>query len=266
MRDYLEKVSELLERNIPFVQVTVVETSGSVPQNAGSRMLVTQEGWFWGTVGGGKVEKRAIEEAQNLISGHQEGCGPTRTLLVSWSLNRDIGMTCGGSVKFYFEAQNLGDWHIAVFGAGHVGQAVVELLSKLNCRVTCLDSREDWLNRMPDSPNLKKLLTPDLASAVASLPKDSFVTLVTMGHATDSPVLIEILRGWQENPFPYLGVIGSKAKAIRLKQDIEEAGLPEGLKDVFRCPMGLDLGSNSPKEIAISIVAQLLAVRDGKEI
>jgi xanthine dehydrogenase accessory factor len=97
---------------------------------------------------------------------------------------------------------------------------------------------------------------------VSQLPAKSFVLLMTMGHTTDKPILLEILKNWEQKPFPYLGVIGSKAKAVRLYQDIAEAGLPSEYKNLFYCPMGLSVGNNHPQEIAISIVSQLLQVRD----
>lgn len=246
-----------MEASIPFVLVNVVETTGSVPQNAGSRMLVTEAGWHWGTVGGGKVEKRAIEEALTMLSDSNSS-----TRFVEWSLNKDIGMTCGGSVKIYFEAHNQKDWRVAVFGAGHVGNALVTMLCKLESKVVCFDTREDWLSRLEDSPRLEKRLVKDLPGCVPSLAPGTFLVLVTMGHNTDKPVLIEALKSYSPDRFPYIGVIGSRAKAARLKQDVEEAGLDESLKEVFHCPMGLKIGNNHPQEIAISIVSQLIEVRD----
>jgi xanthine dehydrogenase accessory factor len=97
---------------------------------------------------------------------------------------------------------------------------------------------------------------------VPEIPSDSFVLLMTMGHSSDKPILLEILNRWKNVKFPYLGVIGSDAKAARLRKDIAEAGLPEELSKVFFCPIGLPLGSNHPQEIAVSITAQLLQVRD----
>jgi xanthine dehydrogenase accessory factor len=98
-----------------------------------------------------------------------------------------------------------------------------------------------------------------MVSEVKKLPDDAFVILVTMGHATDKPILLEILR---TRKFPYVGVIGSKAKAVRLKKDVMEAALPAEAQNEFYCPIGLDIGTNHPQEIAISVAAQLIAVRD----
>lgn len=274
MLDFFDKLSVLLENNTPFVQVTVVETTGSVPQHSGSKMLVTKDGLYHGTVGGGKVEKRAIEEAHELLKVVDEEKNQpkpkrtrtteaVKTRLVNWSLDKDIGMTCGGSVKFYFEVHNIGVWNIAIFGAGHVANALIHLLEKLDVRIVCFDSRQDWLDKLPNSNKIKTVLCQDLPSQVKNIPHNAFVILVTMGHTTDKPILIEILKNWHERKYPYLGVIGSDAKAARLKKDIEEAELPDEYKELFYCPMGLPIGNNHPQEIALSIAAQLLTVRDG---
>ncbi len=254
---FYDKLNELLQSRIPFVSVTMVAAIGSVPQEPGTKMLVTSEGLFHGTVGGGKVEKRAIQEAQAMLA-EVEKHGP-RTRFVEWSLGKDIGMTCGGSVKLYFEVFNTGEWTIVLFGAGHIAQALTRILVTLNCRILCIDPRRQWLEALPESPALRRVHAEDMVAEVAKLPEGAFIALMTMGHATDKPILLEILRTRQ---FPYLGVIGSRAKAVQLQKDIEAAGLPDDCKGAFFCPMGLDLGNNDPQEIAISIVAQLLQERD----
>jgi xanthine dehydrogenase accessory factor len=238
---FFEAESELVQSGVPFVAVTVVDTLGSTPQDRGSKMLVTSEGRHFGTVGGGKIEARAIQEALQLLSDRDA----PKTRFYQWSLEKDIGMTCGGIVRVYFEAFNVPRWNIVVFGAGHVAGALVDILLRLDCRVTCLDTREEWLAKLP-------------ASEVAKVPEGSYVVLMTMGHTTDKPILIEILRTRQ---FPYLGVIGSNAKAKRLRQDILDAGLPQEMTKAFFCPVGLEIGSNHPQEIAISIAAQMLQTR-----
>jgi xanthine dehydrogenase accessory factor len=255
MTTFFEALNELSAAGAPFVAVTVVDTVGSTPQDRGSKMLVTAAGRHFGTVGGGKIEVRCIEEARNLIS----DSSMPKTRFYQWSLNKDIGMTCGGMVRVYFELFNATRWNIVVFGAGHVAQALVELLVRLDCRVTCIDPRQEWLDALAASPKLTKILAPNMPAEVARIPDDSFVVLMTMGHTTDKPILLEILR---TRSFPYLGVIGSNAKAKRLRQDVAEAGMPEVLQRAFYCPIGLAVGSDSPHEIAVSVAAQLLEVRD----
>jgi xanthine dehydrogenase accessory factor len=251
---FIEALNDLLATGEPFVSVTVVDTLGSTPQDRGAKMLVTRDGLAHGTVGGGKVEARAIAEAQGMLA---EESAP-KTKFFQWSLEKDIGMTCGGIVRMYFEAFNVTRWNIVVFGAGHVAQALLDLLMKLDCRITCIDPRAEWLDRIPEHPHLRKVQSADMAAEVASIPDGSFVVLMTMGHTTDKPILLEILRTRQ---FPYLGVIGSNAKAKRLRQDVLAAGLPEEMTRAFFCPVGLHFGSNHTHEIALSIAAQMLQIR-----
>ncbi|HEY9787643.1 MAG TPA: xanthine dehydrogenase accessory protein XdhC [Candidatus Obscuribacterales bacterium] len=264
MITFYEKMSDLFAANVPFVAVTVVDTIGSVPNEAGSKMLVTMDGLLFGTVGGGKIENRAIQEAQKLLAQSDEEArqNATRTMYAQWALDRDIGMTCGGSVRMYFEAFNVKSWHITIFGAGHVANALINILVNLDCRITCVDPRVEWLDKLPESSKLKKVACDDMPKYGPQIPDGSYVLLITMGHGTDKPILLEILRHWKQRQFPYLGAIGSKAKAARLRNDVKEAGLRTELCDVFYCPIGIPVGSNHPQEIAISVAAQLLQVRD----
>jgi xanthine dehydrogenase accessory factor len=255
MPTFFDTLNELLAADVPLVAVTVVDTTGSVPQDRGAKMIVTADGLRHGTVGGGKVETKAIAEAQRMLRGELAG----RTHFVQWNLAKDVGMTCGGVVKLYFETHNAGAWHIVIFGAGHVANALATMLVHLDCHLTVYDPRPEWIAKLPSSPKLSAIVAPDMPSLVASLPDDAFVVLMTMGHTTDKPILLEILR---TRTFPYLGVIGSTAKANILKRDIEEAGLPDAAKEAFHCPIGLDLGTSHPYEIAVSVIAQLLQRRD----
>jgi xanthine dehydrogenase accessory factor len=257
MPTFFDAQNDLIEGGQPFVAVTVVDTLGSTPQDRGAKMLVTGAGRQYGTVGGGKIEARAIEEAQAMLA--DDAAAPTR--FHQWSLEKDIGMTCGGIVRVYFEAFNVTRWNIVVFGAGHVAAALIQTLLTLDCRITCIDPRPEWLERLPSSPRLRRVLTSDMPAEVAKIADNTFVLLMTMGHTTDRPILLEILR---TRTFPYLGVIGSNAKAKRLRQDILDAGLPQERTRAFFCPVGLDLGSNHPHEIAIAVAAQMLQSRDAR--
>jgi xanthine dehydrogenase accessory factor len=254
---FFDSLNELMAAETPLVAVTVVDTAGSVPQDRGAKMIVTAEGLRFGTVGGGKVETKAIAEAQAMLRNEST----ETTKFVQWNLAKDVGMTCGGIVKLYFESHNVGRWRIVIFGAGHVANAVINVLVHLDCHITCIDPREEWLAKLPDSPKLTKTLASDMPSIVKTLPDDAFVLLMTMGHTTDKPILLEILR---TRVFPYVGVIGSDAKANILRRDIAEAGLPDAAKQAFYCPIGLALGTNHPYEIAVSVAAQLLEVRDAR--
>lgn len=256
MSEFHQKLNELLSAQQPFVTVTVVDTTGSVPNETGSKMLVSSGGLEYGTVGGGKVEKKALDQAASML---QSDDPSMRTKFLSWSLEKDVGMTCGGTVRLYFEKQNTSSWQICIFGAGHVASALICLLQKLECRISCIDPRQEWLNKLPQAASLRKINLPESLEYVSEIPENAFVILMTMGHATDLPILAEILK---TRKFPYLGVIGSEAKAARLRRDLKEAGISEELCRSFFCPIGLPIGNNHPQEIAVSICAQLLQERD----
>jgi xanthine dehydrogenase accessory factor len=258
----VERLAALSQTGVPFVCVTMVEAVGSTPQDAGSKMLVTAEGLVAGTVGGGRVEHKAIQHAQEMIARPiNDSQQPiANCILLEWNLKRDVGMTCGGTVKLFFETYNHSDWRIVVFGAGHVASEVVGCLGRLDCHVTCIDSRPEWLGRIPASARLRKICCDDPRQLVAQLSEDSFVVCMTMGHATDRPILEEIFR--QGRKFPFLGVIGSKAKRALLLKELMSAGIPPDQAGAFHCPIGLELGTNQPGEIAISVVAQLIQERD----
>lgn len=253
--DFLSALNKAKQGTKNFVVVTMVKQIGSSPQDVGARAIVTPDGLIYGTVGGGKVENRAIQEAQKMLQEkrHHE--------LVDWNLQKDIGMTCGGVVSFFFELFEVDHpFHVAVFGAGHIAQEFVPLLLKLDCRVSCFDSRQDWLDKLPASYKLKTLCTENMADEVAKLPENSYVTIMTMGHGTDLPILTTTMK--QRSRFSYVGNIGSDQKHVRLKNDLREAGIDDATIARFHCPMGESFGSNSPVEIAFSIIAQLLRTKD----
>lgn len=251
-----ERLGERLYRGEAFVVVTIVDSHGSTPADTGSRMIVTQKGIDFGTVGGGRIEAKAIDAATQLLR------SKTITKYVDWSLKADVGMTCGGRVKLYFELWNATPWAIVIFGAGHVTQSLTRLLSTLNCQLTCIDPRQEWMAQLPDS--VRKIVVDQPANFVDSLPEDSFVLCMTKGHQSDLPVLQRIFETGRR--FPYLGVIGSRAKAAVLRKELVEAGIAKEQLS-FHCPIGLfdgesPIGNHDPNEIAVSIAAQLIQERD----
>ncbi len=257
---FFEKASELESAGIPFVVVTLAGTRGHAPQDPGAKAIVSKDGLEWGTVGGGKVEAKAISysrEILNLAPAAGDNPGPE---LLTWNLQRDVGMSCGGEVSFLFERFVGSTWTIVVFGAGHVAQMLVRQLLMLRAKVICVDTRPEWLDRMPkDSKKLKKVLTENLAGSVADFPEDASYVVMTRGHATDLPVLEALLK--RGTP-PYVGAIGSKVKGIKIRKDLGDLGIsPERVANV-RCPMGIDIDNrNDPAEIGISIAAELIRAR-----
>lgn len=255
---YIERLAELAASGVPLASVTLVDAVGSTPADVGSKMLVTAAGLDFGTVGGGRVEAKAIAAAQEMLASPMTPEQTTR--LFEWNLQHDVGMTCGGVVKLFFELYNHNQWQIVIFGAGHVAAAVIHCLLPLACCITCVDPRREWLDKLPNDSRLRRICTDDAAAEVATLLDSAFVLCMTMGHRTDRPILEEIFR--QGRQFPYLGVIGSAAKRAVLRRELLAAGVSAEQADSFHCPIGLPIGTNLPGEIAISVVAQLLQVRD----
>jgi xanthine dehydrogenase accessory factor len=255
MSTFYYQLAALERESTAFVLVVLVDALGSTPQDTGAKMIVTPAGLLTGTVGGGRVEAQAIAFAQELLA-----ASATKPRFVNWSLKGDVGMTCGGSVKLYLEPHlTAGPWPIVIFGAGHIVQALVPVLLPLACTVTVIDPRSDWLERLPRARNLQTIVHANPADLIPTLPESAFVICMTKGHASDRPVL---QRALAERTFPYLGAIGSTAKAIVLRRELVAHGLTPDRAEKFFCPIGEDFGSNHPHEIALSITAQIIKIRD----
>lgn len=254
---FCEEFLKLTASHVPLVVVTQVSNRGSAPQDAGARMIIGGNGEIlFGTIGGGKIEAHCIKVADEYLSSNEHVDNQSFT----WNLQKDIGMTCGGEVTMFFEIHKPQNrWEVAIFGAGHISQELVRVLLRLDCHLTVADQREEWLVKLPESKRLKKICTPDLAAVVDSLADNTFVASMTMGHASDVPVLVRALT---VRNFPFVGVIGSVAKRNRIEKDLSEMGVTDGRLKEFFCPMGEDFGMNAPAEIALSIAAQLLRTRD----
>ena len=252
--DTWEKIAELRREGTDAVVITITAARGSVPGQVGAKAIVTSAGLLSGNLGGGKVEARAIEQATSILTS-DEPC-ITRT----WNLQRDIGMTCGGEMTFLFEkVAAIEPWHIAIFGAGHVSQALVPVLATLACHIDVIDTRADWLAKFPTRENVKLHHLESFEDGVKLLHAKFYVLSITKGHSTDRPVLREVLKNFPE--VPYLGVIGSASKRAVLLRELREDGIADSLLEKILCPLGLPLGTNAPAEIAVSIAAQLLALR-----
>lgn len=250
------RVSGILREGSDLIVVTVTGCRGSVPCVLGGKALITADGLVEGTVGGGKVEAMVTAEATAMLAGGE------RCFSRKWNLQRDIGMTCGGEMELLFEKVEAGSgWHIVIFGAGHVSQALIPVLAAMNCRIDVVEERREWLSRTIDLPNVSKHLVSKFEGGVDLVEKNSMVVSITKGHTSDRPVLRDILRKFPDIPF--LGVIGSAAKRAVLTRELREDGISEDSLDGIVCPLGIPIGGNDPAEIAVSIAAQLLERKAG---
>ncbi len=258
MTGWLEQLFEIGHSKVNHVIVTLVEIKGSAPQIVGAKMIVTEHGLHFGTVGGGKIEAHCIRLAQEFI---QAGV-PAQ--LQTYNLQKDIGMTCGGEVSLFFDTHFFTQWTIAIFGAGHVSQELCRILQTWSCQVKVFDTRQEWLNKLGHSSNIETKLTTDLANEVKFLPQGTFLLSLTQGHSADVPVLEMALK--LRERFRFIGVIGSDIKGQRIKSELSALGVAQKALDFLKCPVGLDIGDNTPPEIALSIAAQILIIKSDKEI
>lgn len=255
MSDVWSIAARLEAEGTPFVAITLVSSRGHAPHDPGAKAVVAAAGLQGGTIGGGRVEARAILHAVELLT----RASATPPELVTWNLQRDIGMTCGGEVTYLFEVQRRDHWQVVLFGAGHVSQALVRALLPLELQLTCVDPRADWIAKLPTSPRLTARMLAAPESWVEQTDGSEFFVVITQGHATDLPVLEAIFK---RHPTPrYVGVIGSEPKGTKLRSELRARGVSEASLELLRIPIGLPIGTNQPAEIAVSIVAELIQVR-----
>jgi xanthine dehydrogenase accessory factor len=242
----------------------VVEVSnhrGSVPRETGTRMLVGERDVL-GTVGGGHLELQAIEHARGLLRGE-----PLRGEQ-DLALGPTLGQCCGGAVTLRY--RTLADsapssWSstaprfaLQLYGAGHVGRAIVRAIEGIACRVTWIDERDSEFPRAPSAPHIERVCVEPVEAEVAVAPPGAFYLVLTHSHALDLAITEAIL---QRGDFAYLGLIGSKTKRARFLRRFEARGIAPDVLARLTCPIGLPgIEGKEPEVIAVAVVAQLLAV------
>ena len=255
MNPIFQAITDLESTHQAAALCIVVRSSGSTPRHASSKMLVYNDGHILGTVGGGELENRVIKEAQSSLID-----GKTRFLEYSMTdpSRGDVGV-CGGQVEVFVEPILLPPM-IVIIGGGHVGKAVAHLAKWLGYRVAISDDRPEFctVEANPDADEFYNCTLAELPLRLNITPRTSLI-LVTRGNNVDVsglPVLLESHAG-------YIGVIGSRRRWAETVKSLNEVGIPdEQLKRVYS-PIGLGLGAETPEEIAVSIMAEILMVRGG---
>ena len=247
-------ISELEENNESAALCTVTKSEGSTPRHVGSKMLVYADGNIIGTVGGGELENRVIKSAlESLISGETQ----TLSYTMADPSRGDPGV-CGGTVEVFVEPI-LPPAMVVVIGGGHVGKAVVHLAKWLGFRVAVSDDREEFCN--PESvPGADEYYPIEMAKLAENLKvtKQSYLVVTSRGSAIDAQGLPSLL----ESDAAYIGVIGSKRRWLTTVKALKEQGVNEELIAKVHSPMGLELNAETPEEIAISIMAEILMLRN----
>ena len=248
---WLRGLTEAERTGEASVLVTVVTARGSTPREAGCKMVVTARDQY-DTIGGGNLEFTSVAAARDMLRGT---AGPT---LRDFPLGPELGQCCGGHVTVLFEPMRPDPLHVALFGAGHVGRALVGLLGGLRLRVTWIDTRPDALADAPRG--IATSLTGDPAKEVASQPAGTFVLVMTHDHQIDFEIVVQSLA---RTDLAGVGLIGSRTKRARFASRLARLGVPSDAISGLICPIGVPgAGARSPAEIAISVAAQILQVRE----
>ncbi len=237
---------------VPGVVATVVSVGGSTPRGVGAKMIVYEGGRTLGSVGGGAIEGTVIERAADLV-------GAREAELVSFDLFDDTGMICGGKMDIFLEPISAGP-SVLVVGGGHVGQAVAGVARRAGFRVAVVDDRADMVTE-ERFPGIDRRLVGGVELLGGDLVVDgsTFVVVVTRGHRFDS-VWVKALLGHEPR---YVGMIGSEKKVAATFDGLREEGVPESAISSIHAPIGLDIGAETPDEIAVSVVAEIIAVKHG---
>jgi xanthine dehydrogenase accessory factor len=251
-------VAEALERGESAALVTIVSAMGSTPQRVGAKMLVFADGRIVGTIGGGCYENDAFWKAREAIK-------TRRPELVHYELTDDFaqetGLICGGTMDVYIEPIEPSP-ELYIVGAGHVGFHLARLAADVGFRVHIVDDREKFANS-ERFPTAVEVVVADIPAWIdsANLPAHAYAVIVTRGHTND----LEALRVLAPRELRYLGLIGSRAKVARIYDALVADQMPADILRRVHAPIGLDIGAVTPQEIAVSILAELIAVKHGKE-
>ena len=256
-KEVFAAVSDALDRGEPAALVTIVSTRGSTPQRVGAKMLVFADGRMVGTIGGGCYENDAFWKARDAIKDR-------KPQLVHYELDDDFaqetGLVCGGQMDVYIEPIEPSP-ELYIIGAGHVGYCLSRAAHEVGFRVHVVDDREKFANkdRFPDAV---EIVVDDIPAwiARANMPAHAYAVIVTRGHTND----LEALRALATRELRYLGLIGSRAKVARIYEQLVEDKIAADALQHVHAPIGLDIGAVTPQEIAVSILAELIAVKHGK--
>ena len=252
-----QAVNDALARGESAALVTIIRTEGSTPQRVGAKMLVFADGRSVGTIGGGCYENDAFWKARQALE-------TRKPLVARYELADDIaeesGLICGGQMDVYIEPIEAAP-HLYLIGAGHVAYHLAQAAAPVGFKVHVLDDRDKFANteRFPDAEEVVVDSIPAWLESVA-FPANAYVVILTRGHRHD----LDALRALAPRELRYLGLIGSRAKVARLFEALRDESVPLDALRKLHAPVGLDIGAITPQEIAVSIIAELVAVKYGK--
>lgn len=250
-----KKINTLLNENKIFWLATVTKAEGHTPAKAGMKMIVEPGEKFTGTIGGGEIEKKVID----YILENK----PTLPLSLDFDLgaksNSDIKteMICGGTQTIFIEPNNT-EAELYIIGGGHCGKALSELAAKVGFKVIVIDNREEILSQYDKEIIRTEFINYDNVEKAISFSDEVYIVIMTHGHIHDELVLEKLI----DKKYKYLGMLGSSKKVASVFKNLRCRGIKKELIEKVYAPIGVEIGSHTPDEIAISIMAQIIQIRN----
>lgn len=251
----MKNVVDLVERGIPVALVTVTSKLGSSPRDMGSMMIVNAHGELLaGTIGGGKVEEQAKQDAAACIKNNQSQ--PFKYELTLKDTEHSLGMACGGEVEIFVKVFSVED-EIVIFGGGHIGLDLAKMATQLNFKVSVVDNRSEYIEEARFPMAARRVLFEDFEKAPFEINQKTSIVIVTHGHSYD----LEALKTVIHSDARFIGMIGSRNKINFCFKELMKDGIDESLLKKVHAPIGLDIGGQTPPEIALAILAEIQAVK-----
>ena len=251
------RIAQLLRARRHFVVATICEVKGSCPQRPGAKMIVHHDGAFDFTIGGGAFEAEVIRDGLAAF-------GQDQPIQHEYKLTKPgLGMFCQGLVKVLFEPYRPRP-QLLIFGGGHVGQALSKLAGTSRLfHVAVVDDRREYADRRRHAAADRVIQTDrSYIKGIPEIDEDTYIVIVTRCHATDKLLVKRLLQGGQA----YLGLIGSEAKTRQFCRELTEEGIPPSLLKSLHAPIGVPIGGKDPAEVAVSILAEVIQVKNARVI
>lgn len=256
MKQIYRDILDSLDRYEKIAVATVVSAQGSTPRATGAKMLIFPDGTFRHTVGGGVFESLVIQDALAVL---QDG----KSIIKNYSFNQEgkyaTGAVCGGQVEVMIEMITNAP-HLVIIGGGHVGQALAKAALMLDFNITIVDDRKEYTESVQTEDRIKRMHTTSDYRELPEINENSYICLVTKGYPTDESALRNVIKSRAK----YIGMIGSKKKILTVYDNMQKDGYDRLLFERIHAPIGIDIGADSPEEIAVSILAEIIRVKNKK--
>ena len=257
MEDIYEEIVRIRNEGDKAALATVVQDKGSTPRSSGSKMLVRSDGSFIGTIGGGCLEAEVWEAAMKVI---KEETPQMLDFDLTGRKETKEGLICGGIMKILVEPI-ISRPKIYIFGAGHIGFAISKIAKMTGFKIAVIDDRPAYAN-IEKFPDADEFFVDDPAMAVPKLGinKNSYIIIACRGHLEDQQVLEQVIK----TPAAYIGMLGSRKKTKTVFSNLKECGITQKMLEEIHAPIGLPIATETPEEIAVSIMAEIIDQRRRK--